>query len=337
MPAQHEANQIPVPVFRMLGSDPVRQYDNSLGTKTQGVITLEPVYKEGGGNSGWVNWYFKEFVRGACIEYAYVQTGQENSFTWDAMSRGFEIQMPLIARLRDEKKIKVETLEQSGKWFRNSFNVTPPTSVTVNEDLNGSSCRTVWFDSRYYRANLFWENGHLRFRDIHLFNEKLPSVYEKQKAVSDDCYFFTLPFVDGFLWSDSSETAGLRFKADIDGKEVPLEGYNPVITDSVPGILHISWPLKLFNGILQIDLDERQIKMRIVTEKSINWFLDLTAASKVKLPFLKVESRHVSCKFEGMHYSVTTMEGTFSKTNDALVFRIIPENGSLILNFDEAD
>ncbi|PGH39650.1 MAG: hypothetical protein CRN43_07795, partial [Candidatus Nephrothrix sp. EaCA] len=27
MPAQHEENQIPVPVFRMLGSDPIRQYD----------------------------------------------------------------------------------------------------------------------------------------------------------------------------------------------------------------------------------------------------------------------------------------------------------------------
>ena len=85
MPAQNEQNQTPVPIFRMLGSDPVRQYDEGLGSGRQGVITLEPVYKFGGGDSAWVNWYFKQFVAGNAMEYAYTQAGQENSFTWDAM------------------------------------------------------------------------------------------------------------------------------------------------------------------------------------------------------------------------------------------------------------
>ncbi len=51
MPAQHAQNQIPVPIFRMLGSDPVRQYDDGLGTERQGVTTLEPVYPAAGCNS----------------------------------------------------------------------------------------------------------------------------------------------------------------------------------------------------------------------------------------------------------------------------------------------
>ena len=173
MPAQNESNQIPVPVFRMLGSDPVRQYDTGLGSDRQGVITLEPVYKEGGGDSTWVNWYFKEFVKGNAMEYAYVQTGQENSFTWDAMSKGFEIQLPLIARFRDENKLKVETLAESGKWFRQHYKITPATAVTVTEDLKGSDRKTVWFNSRFYRVNLLWENGTLRIRDIHLFDNEI--------------------------------------------------------------------------------------------------------------------------------------------------------------------
>ena len=159
MPAQNESNQIPVPVFRMLGSDPVRQYDTGLGSDRQGVITLEPVYKEGGGDSTWVNWYFKEFVKGNAMEYAYVQTGQENSFIWDTMSKGFEIQLPLIASLRDENKLKVETLAESGKWFRQHYKITPATAVTVTEDLKGSDRKTIWFNSRFYRVNLLWENG----------------------------------------------------------------------------------------------------------------------------------------------------------------------------------
>ena len=333
MPAQNEINQIPVPIFRMLGSDPIRQYDKGLGTKTQGVITLEPVYKEGGGDSAWVNWYFKEFVEGACMEYAYTQAGQENSFTWDAMSKGFEIQIPLIARLRDEKKLKVETLEESGRWFKSKFKITPATSVTVNEDLKGSDRKTVWFDSRFYRINLLWENGYLRFRDIHLFNEKFPSVYETTKATSNECSFFTLPFVDGYLWSNTLKIAGLRFKAIIDGKELLLEGGNPVITDSISGKLHISWPLKSFEGTLVMDLDERQVDIKIISGKSINRFLDLTSADNAKLPFLKVKPHQVDCKFEGMNYSISAEQGIFSRPDEKIVFRITPNNHSITLNF----
>ena len=51
MPAQNLENQIPVPVFRMLGSDPIHQYDNGLGGNVQRVVSLEPVYTKGGGDS----------------------------------------------------------------------------------------------------------------------------------------------------------------------------------------------------------------------------------------------------------------------------------------------
>ena len=68
MPAQNEKNQIPVPIFRMLGSDPVRQYDTGIGGNWQGVITLEPVYGSAGADAAWVNWYFREFVEGEAID-----------------------------------------------------------------------------------------------------------------------------------------------------------------------------------------------------------------------------------------------------------------------------
>jgi pyruvate/2-oxoglutarate/acetoin dehydrogenase E1 component len=231
MPAQDEADAIQVPIFRMLGSDPIRQYDMGVGAQRQGVETLEPVYKAGGGDSVWVNWFFKELVEGESLAFGYTQAGQENSFTWDAMAKGFGIQLPLIAKLRDEKKIRVETLAESGRWFREHYRVTPATAVTVNEDLPGSDRRTVWYDSRFYRANLLWErtrdertfegtadtrsdssvggsNGMvaMRFRDIHIFNEHFPSPYLSKPVTSNDCAFFTLPVVDGYRWSTAKRT-----------------------------------------------------------------------------------------------------------------------------------
>src|SRR6185437_2737072 len=207
----------------------------------QGVTTLEPVYKHAGGDSTWVHWFFKELVNGASMAFGYTQAGQENSFTWDAMKEGLQLQFPLIEKLRDEKKIRVETLAESGKWFKENFKVTPATSVTVNSDLPGGKDKTVWFDSRFYRANLLWENGALRIRDIHLFNERFPSVYEKHVATSNECSFFTLPVVDGYLWSNKQQTAGLRLKAIIDGKETVLQGGDPEIKSDGNGKLHVSW------------------------------------------------------------------------------------------------
>jgi len=332
MPAQNETNQIPVPIFRMLGSDPVRQYDNGLGSNRQGVVTLEPVYKDAGGDAAWVNWYFKELVEGSCMEYAYTQAGQENMFTWDAMAKGFEIQMPLIARLRDEKKIKVETLAASGQWFREHYTITPATSVTVNEDLPGSDRKTVWFDSRFYRINLLWEKGTLRFRDIHLFNESFPSPYTTNKATSNECSFFTLPFVDGYIWSGPDKIAGLRFKALVDGKEILIEGKDPVVTDSMPGKLHIAWPLTSFAGALVMDIDERKIKITLTGAKSADWFLDLSAGEKANLPFKKINPHQVLCQFENMDYAIAATEGSFSKPNDTTVLRIAPERNTMTLN-----
>jgi hypothetical protein len=333
MPAQDSGSQIPVPIFRMLGSDPVRQYDNGLGTTRQGVTTLEPVYKDAGGDSTWVDWYFKQFVDGASMGFAYTQAGQENSFTWEAMKKGLEIQLPLISRLRDAHQVTVETLEASGKWFKAHYRLTPPTAVTVTKDLAGSDRKTVWFDSRFYRINLLWENGALRIRDIHLFDEKLPSVYETQRATSNDCSFFTLPFVDGYVWSKPSALAGLQLKAVIDGQEILVKGGDPVVTDSVPGRLRISWPITSFKGTFLVDMDEKQVKMRLISTQKVTWFLDLVTASEATLPFTEVLADSVLCRFEGMTYRVSAPIGSFSTPGNGSVFRISPKINTLVLAF----
>ena len=314
MPAQDEAEQIPVPIFRMLGSDPIRQYDNGLGSERQGVVTLEPVYKDAGGDSAWVKWFFDQFVSGEPLAFAYTQAGQENSFTWDAMAKGFSIQLPLIARLRNEHRVDVQTLEQSGRWFSSHYKVTPATAVTVNEDLKGSDRKTVWFDSRYYRANLLWEDGGLRFRDIHLFDERLPSPYLTTPATSNACAFFTLPFVDGYVWN-----AGLKFMDSVDGREVLLKGGKPLITSNGPGKLHIVW------GRFVLDMDERQIRIT----GTGHWFLDLTTADKAPLPFTGVAPHRVECLFEGLHYGVTAVKGSFFGPG----IRVKPESNELVLDF----
>ena len=336
MPAQHEQNQIPVPIFRMLGSDPVRQYDTGLGTTRQGVITLEPVYKFGGGDSTWVNWFFKTLTNDDALGFGYAQVGQENSFTWDAMAKGFELQMPLIAKLRDEHKVRVETLEASGRWFKNKYKVTPSTSFSVSKDIDGSDLKTVWFNSRFYRVNMLWEEGALRIRDIHLFNEKFPSVYETHAATSNECTFFTLPVVDGYIWSTKDHIAGLRLKAIVNGKEILLQGKDPKFIKTGLSAMRITWPLTSIDGTFEVNLSEKQIKMKLIAAKTVTWFFDLTTANGIKLPFTGVKNKSIDCRFEDMNYSVKAGKGSFTRPNNGSVLRINPQLNTITLDIDEA-
>lgn len=331
MPAQNKANQTPVPVFRMLGSDPVRQYDNGLGTTWQGVITLEPVYENAGGDSSWVHWYFNQFVNGESMEFAYTQAGQENSFTWEGMKKGLSMQFPLIAKLRDEGKLLVQTLEESGKWFTKKYPLTPATSVTVTKDLAGSNRKTVWFDSRFYRANLLWEDGSLKFRDIHLFNENFPSKYTEGIAVTNECAFYTLPVMDGYLWSKPNAVAGLHFMIEENGKKVLMKGGDPVLKNNARGKLTIDWPLQNHAGNVIMVFDEQQVSIQLQGKSVTKWSLEMTTAEGILLPFKNITHKKVACVFENFDYSFAAIKGNFANSaGKALVIQ--PENNKIILN-----
>ena len=331
MPAQHASAQIPVPVFRMLGSDPIRQYDNAPGGSRQGVVTLEPVYAFGGGDSTWVHWFFSSFVSGPELGFNYTQAGQENSFTWDAMAKGLEIQFPLIAQLREQHKVRVETLAASGRWFRTSYAVTPATTFSVGQDIAGGDKRTLWYDSRFYRINILWADGRLRIRDIHLFDERFPSVYETAAVDSTDCRFFTLPFVDGYVWSAPGQLAGLRLKGIADGKEVELEGGDPSFVKVGVSRMRVRWPLKTMPGSFEIDLDEKTMSVRWVGQRRLDWFFELTAAKGAKLPFVAMGDSAIDCRFEGMRYRVTVDKGRVSRPGKGEVFRIDPMDGRMVV------
>jgi hypothetical protein len=319
----------------MLGSDPIRQYEKGVGTNGQGVVSMEPVYKFGGGSSEWVHWYFKEFLQGDCLAYAYVQIGQENSFTWKKMKKGFSIQLPLIAGLKNEGKIRVETLKETGEWFRNHYKVTPPTSVTVTNDIGKSNRKTIWFDSRFYRVNLMVEEDNtVRFRDIHLFNDDFVSPYLTQKSNSGQFSLFTLPFIDGHQWSDSNTTAGLWLKTIINGKEKRLITHNMAVSNLSHRDLRISLPLRYVDATLAINISERRIKMRMEGNDSLRWLLNLaTVAGTADLPFRKITSRNIACVFEKFDYDVKATEGYFSKNKKRDSFNIKPERQTIVLDF----
>ncbi|NLG25811.1 MAG: hypothetical protein GX558_10675, partial [Clostridiales bacterium] len=212
-PAQSREMQIDVPVFRMLGSDPVSQYDLGLSveggaSECQRVASLEPVYGSSGADPDWVNWFVRQNFRGGSLAFAYAQAGQENSFGWPAMDRGLTYQFELFARLRRQGQLVVEPLGATGDWFRRSFDRTPATAVSALEPLGDRRDQSVWYDCADYRANLYNDRHGLRLRDLFLFDQARPERYLTAACQTEYLIYDNLPIIDGNRMSGGGVRSG---------------------------------------------------------------------------------------------------------------------------------
>ena len=333
LPAQHEAAQIPVPVFRMLGSDPVYQYDDGLGTDRQKVLSLEPVYGNSGADPDWVRWFFGFTTSEPCLAFAYTQAGQENSFTWEKMRRGYEYQMEYIARLVDEGRIAAMTLADCGRWFRSSFPITPATAVTVTSDWQNRDSRTVWYNSRFYRANFLWQDGEFRVRDIHLFDEAYASVYLDEPLTVSTCRYDALPVVDGFHWSRAEELAGLRFVECTSEGERLLPVGDPAVSEDGDSVLRLTCAVEDL-GQLEITCRENRLEFRLAEPaRSVDWALSLHCAREAGLPLESIADTCVTFAHRGHTYQVACSWGQFAPPEAADQSRLVvlPRDQQIIL------
>lgn len=220
-PAQTQANGIKVPVFRLLGCDPIYQYASKIESNNE-IFTLEPItwgdLKAGGSDKRWVEWYFENLFdekRGGAFNYA--QVGQENSFGWDRMKDGLAYQTKRIKELQDAGKITAMFVSEAGRWFKENFHSSPMCTQTALDDWSDKNKKSIWYYCKNYRANLLLEEVGVFIRDCHLFDERYPARYNKEVCVSPHSIFDNLPVINGLNWSDENVRAGLRLLAS-DGK-----------------------------------------------------------------------------------------------------------------------
>ncbi|MBQ2720015.1 MAG: hypothetical protein IJF23_00630, partial [Clostridia bacterium] len=195
-----------------------------------GVITLEPVYTSrihgGGSVHEWVDWYFDQNFSGNCISFGYAQAGQENSFGWPNMKKGLEYQIPKIRELVDAGKLEVETLGETGRWFKETYETTPAATLVADRDWKNSGKRTWWYCCKNYRVNFYAENGKFWIRDLYMFNEKYAERYIDGICVKEYLEYDNLPVMDGMRFCGNGKRAGLYIKAKADGTDKGLDFYD---------------------------------------------------------------------------------------------------------------
>lgn len=331
MPAQTSAGQIKLPVFRLLGSDPIDQYGNFM----PGIYTLEPVYSYSGGSPGWVAWYFNSLIKQPSLAFGYAQAGQENSFGWSAMAAGLTSQVALIAAESQAGAIQVLTLAQAGSWFRDHYSVTPPTSVVALDDPLALGRKSVWYDSRYYRLNLLWDHGAFYVRDLHCFNENVAAATHSNALATTYFDYETLPVMDGGQWpGNGTNAAGMWPIFATSGGWLAPAGL-PAVKELSPADLTMVQPLA-GGGAFAITCTESNLTC-VGTNglgQSLNWSWLLVGGAPQASAVQNVGSNGVSYLYNGTGYQVNLEAGSCQQLGNGNISLTPDTNGSLILDLD---
>ncbi len=227
-PAVEAKNQIASPIFRLLGQDPVYYYDNTISAPD----TMETVWPTG--RSDIFNERFLDMIAHAPSQaFGYAQLGQENSFGWPSMRQAFPMQMEKLAKVRNEGKLLVETMGETGRRFKRAFKSTPTQAQVMLQDPFGHTeapQRTVWYQSKFLRANLHFHGNQFYLRDLHVYDDRFPQPYLTEPVRQHGIEQRMLAVLDGYHWSDDAargnrpgrRAMGRFVRIEADGRETPL-------------------------------------------------------------------------------------------------------------------
>jgi hypothetical protein len=325
-PALEVKHQISTPMFRLLGQDPVYYYDKTFAYPD----TMEPVWASGQ-SQAFVRRFLEMMGRGPTQSFAYAQLGQENSFGWPAMRAAYPMQMDKLRQACGETSLIVETMGETGRRFKRSFRFTPPQAQVMLQDPFGNTQQpqgTVWYQSKYYRANLHLRGDQFYLRDLHVYDDRYPQPYLNDTARQHGIEQRMLAVLDGYHWSDGKVRAMGRFeRIGENGGTTPLAmAAPPTVIQSESG-LQTTVPLSGGGGCVCL-FGEREIELRLqgAAPRSrlalvLEWAPGLSALDQVS-------ADRLSYRFRGFPYSVRLVNGVAARTQDRV--RIVGSKGAAL-------
>lgn len=314
-PADSEATQINIPVFRMLGSDPIDQYMNGLGKSRQGVETLEPSCGAGK-DPEWINWYLNTYFDNNNIGINYTQAGQENSFGWNRMHKGLIIQYEIFAKKRAAGEIEVLNSAEIGRRFKEMYKVTPCTTTVARKEHSS----TAWFNNKNYRASIYFKDSLMLLRDIFIFDEKYRERYFENVAEGENLTFDNLPLIDCYRWSAKDGDVGGGYFVD-DGQDV--EVIKDFDFENI-GEVGLKVTTHTNKGDITLTFHEKEIEFRFPTA---GFSLDARVFTENYIPCFSVDGNVLKLQYNDTDYCVTVENGTPEITKNG--YRITANNDSL--------
>ena len=201
-PAQTIEEQVNTPVFRMYINDPIYSYYEHEDEEFNGIPsaphTQEPTWELTGQNPKWFKWILDYVFGKKAYGFRYIQLGHENSFGWDRVKKGRDIQHNVIDEYGQEKyNFECITIGEMGRRFKAEYKTTPIRTAGVLDDWAEQGRQSVWFNNENYRVNVFTEDDTVWIRDIHAFDQSYTERYLQEPNEGHGNIYDNLPIMDG--------------------------------------------------------------------------------------------------------------------------------------------
>ena len=321
IPAQTRENQIDLPVFRLLGPDPIYNFEADVRSGLQGVYTLEPCWLTGR-DPKWLSWFFSRLTEEDTLGIGYAQVGQENNFLWENIQPGLGPQLGILEALTARGLARVETMAASARWFRQQYRLTPPMTFQASFDWDETrgNC-AMWYACDGYRLGILGEKGRLRIRDLFLYDENYPSRYLNGPIKGVKSTFDALPVLSPQLWGMGEDCRPFLRLVDARGREPEGKAeYAATGPDTARAVLRYGDAL-----LARLDMTRRG--------------LTLTGPWRLRfdyLPQYSLDGRRIGLRHNGYPFSFRVALGEIHKIDDHSL-DILPEAGEISLAFRETE
>ena len=308
IPASSEEMQLNIPVFRLLGPDPIYNFEDHVRRENmQGVVTMEPSWLSGR-DPRFVGSYFGGMTEEDALGIQYCQVGQENNFLWENIQPGLEAQLRHLVELVREGKVRVETMGATGEWFAEQYRLTPPATFQRGYDWSGNGLSAQWYASVNYRLGLLGEEGHLRIRDLFVYRQDYASRYLHERIQTRQSLFDAPPVMWPQFWGGADDRPYIRLVDDRG-----CEPTGEILYDTIDAVTARARLV----GCAELCMDQQGLTVQ-----------GPYALRFDRLPVLKeIRGREFVLEYEGFRYGFTVERGAV----DGLTIR--PEDGVIRLNF----
>ena len=307
-PAQTKEATVDIPVFRLLGSCPVYNYDgkkylSEQMKKLHGCYTLEPFWYSGK-TPEVVDWFFKTYYENEDLGFSYAQLGQENSFGYGDIITPLRMQLEKAVKLKD---VSIEKMCVTGERFKEKYRgITPPTAVCALDSWDADDIQSVWYDCKNYTANVFRYGSEIFIRAFYLFDERIPEHYIEKTCTTFDAVYENLPIVDTIIKApEKKQDIGITL--DKDGS--PFTAYK-----TSEGVLEVKWNEKC------VTFDEDGIT--ITTDSPVLFHTDTATAD------ITANDNALNFNYKSFSYSLGISDAKIGILNSGVI-SIAPVNGKI--------
>jgi hypothetical protein len=213
--------------------------------------------------------------------------------------------------------------------------------VALN-DWQGEGRKTVWYDSRFYRLNILWQNGGFFIRDLHCFDQNMVSPTHNTALTNTVLAYETLPVIDWAFWHKKTELAGMwPVLLSSDGTIAPMTPDGPPeVKELTPKELIIRQSLD-GGGTFTIVCAEANLTCAAVNGQGqpLRWAWNLVGGSGQESIVQTVTPQGINYQFKGTDYQLRLVpnSGSCQKSSYGDIQIFSNNSGKLVLNLAVGD